>query len=291
MLLSMNFQLPTLYFHLFFLVYIPIHIYDEVTSCKMLIFICDFFASNWHSWLWVCELIQICHYHTVYATITVWGEITPTVVYHTHLHLKGSHLSRGGEKAPTQYQLHAQVSKDEPVVFELKALWQWFCPFVISNYCTLNLLLLCCHFVTAMFCWHDFSAIQRLIVLFCCSVFSINTVYYMAPFAMMIMGIPALLLEGNGILEWLSIHPYPWTALFIISSSGVLAFCLNFSIFYVIHSTTAVTFNVAGNLKVRDLSDRFNSTILFGLHILSHLIVVINRFAPCIIWETVHIFN
>ncbi|KAH9691155.1 UDP-galactose transporter 1 [Citrus sinensis] len=33
-------------------------------------------------------------------------------------------------------------------------------------------------------------------------------------------------------------------------SSGVLAFCLNFSIFYVIHSTTAVTFNVAGNLKV-----------------------------------------
>ncbi|KAJ7965578.1 UDP-galactose transporter 1 [Quillaja saponaria] len=39
-------------------------------------------------------------------------------------------------------------------------------------------------------------------------------------------------------------------ALIIIFLSGVLAFCLNFSIFYVIHSTTAVTFNVAGNLKV-----------------------------------------
>ncbi|CAK8570333.1 unnamed protein product [Lathyrus sativus] len=79
---------------------------------------------------------------------------------------------------------------------------------------------------------------------------SINTVYYMAPFATLIMVLPAMLLEGNGILEWLSIHPYPWAALIIIFSSGVLAFCLNFSIFYVIHSTTAVTFNVAGNLKV-----------------------------------------
>lgn len=87
-----------------------------------------------------------------------------------------------------------------------------------------------------------------LIVLFC--TFSINTVYYMAPFATMILAIPALLLEGNGVLEWLSTHPYPWSALIIIFSSGVLAFCLNFSIFYVIHSTTAVTFNVAGNLKV-----------------------------------------
>jgi solute carrier family 35, member E3 len=39
-------------------------------------------------------------------------------------------------------------------------------------------------------------------------------------------------------------------ALAIIVTSGVLAFCLNFSIFYVIHSTAAVTFNAAGNLKV-----------------------------------------
>ncbi|CAH8354731.1 unnamed protein product [Eruca vesicaria subsp. sativa] len=79
---------------------------------------------------------------------------------------------------------------------------------------------------------------------------SINTVYYMAPFATMILGLPALLLEGNGILSWFDAHPSPWSALIIIFSSGVLAFCLNFSIFYVIHSTTAVTFNVAGNLKV-----------------------------------------
>ncbi|KAL0855834.1 hypothetical protein Bca101_060987 [Brassica carinata] len=79
---------------------------------------------------------------------------------------------------------------------------------------------------------------------------SINTVHYMAPFATMILGIPALLLEGNGILSWFDAHPSPWSALTIFFSSGVLAFCLNFSIFYVIHSTTAVTFNIAGNLKV-----------------------------------------
>ncbi|KAF5740316.1 hypothetical protein HS088_TW11G00383 [Tripterygium wilfordii] len=79
---------------------------------------------------------------------------------------------------------------------------------------------------------------------------SINTVYYMAPFATLILGIPAMLLEGNGIIEWLNTHESVCSSLFIIFASGVLAFCLNFSIFYVIHSTTAVTFNVAGNLKV-----------------------------------------
>ncbi|XP_054789171.1 UDP-galactose transporter 1-like [Prosopis cineraria] len=79
---------------------------------------------------------------------------------------------------------------------------------------------------------------------------SINTVYYMAPSATMIMALPAMLVEGNGVLDWFNTHPYPWSALTIILGSGVLAFCLNFSIFYVIHSTTAVTFNVAGNLKV-----------------------------------------
>ncbi|BBG95641.1 EamA-like transporter family protein [Prunus dulcis] len=78
----------------------------------------------------------------------------------------------------------------------------------------------------------------------------INTVYYMAPFATMILAVPAVVLEGNGVIEWLHTHQTLVPSLIIIFSSGVLAFCLNFSIFYVIHSTTAVTFNVAGNLKV-----------------------------------------
>ncbi|KAL9252415.1 UDP-galactose transporter 1-like protein [Drosera capensis] len=79
---------------------------------------------------------------------------------------------------------------------------------------------------------------------------SINTVYYMAPFATMIMGVPALLLEGPGVAAWLQNNPSIISSLVIIFGSGVMAFFLNFSIFYVIHSTTAVTFNVAGNLKV-----------------------------------------
>ncbi|XP_057495134.1 UDP-galactose transporter 1-like [Actinidia eriantha] len=79
---------------------------------------------------------------------------------------------------------------------------------------------------------------------------SINTVYYMAPFATMIMAVPALVLEGTGVMDWFNHHSSVGSSLIIIFSSGLLAFCLNFSIFYVIHSTTAVTFNVAGNLKV-----------------------------------------
>ncbi|KAJ6685418.1 hypothetical protein OIU79_015459 [Salix purpurea] len=59
-----------------------------------------------------------------------------------------------------------------------------------------------------------------------------------------------MLVEGSGVINWFYTHESVWPALIIIFSSGVLAFCLNFSIFYVIHSTTAVTFNVAGNLKV-----------------------------------------
>ncbi|XP_039774614.1 UDP-galactose transporter 1-like isoform X2 [Panicum virgatum] len=79
---------------------------------------------------------------------------------------------------------------------------------------------------------------------------SINTVYYMAPFATMTLALPAMLLEGGGVINWFYTHNSVVPALIIILGSGVLAFCLNFSIFYVIHSTTAVTFNVAGNLKV-----------------------------------------
>ncbi|KAB5568602.1 hypothetical protein DKX38_002395 [Salix brachista] len=85
---------------------------------------------------------------------------------------------------------------------------------------------------------------------FLLSLLSINTVYYMAPFATMILVLPAMLVEGSGVINWFYTHESVWPALIIIFSSGVLAFCLNFSIFYVIHSTTAVTFNVAGNLKV-----------------------------------------
>jgi hypothetical protein len=88
---------------------------------------------------------------------------------------------------------------------------------------------------------------MTLLQFFCCS---INTVYYMAPYATMILSIPALLLEGAGVLKWAEVQTSLLLPVLIIVLSGVSAFCLNFSIFYVIHTTTAVTFNVAGNMKV-----------------------------------------
>lgn len=79
---------------------------------------------------------------------------------------------------------------------------------------------------------------------------SINTVYYMAPYATMILAFPAILFEGPGVMRWMANQESLLMPGIIILSSGILAFCLNFSIFYVIKTTTAVTFNVAGNMKV-----------------------------------------
>ncbi|CAI5519177.1 unnamed protein product, partial [Closterium sp. Naga37s-1] len=42
----------------------------------------------------------------------------------------------------------------------------------------------------------------------------------------------------------------PWPAVIAILISGCFAFCLNFSLFYTIQKTSALTFNVAGNLKL-----------------------------------------
>lgn len=92
----------------------------------------------------------------------------------------------------------------------------------------------------------------------------------MAPFATMILAVPALLLEGAGVVQWIQTHPTPMSAFIIIIGSGVMAFCLNFSIFYVIHSTTAVTFNVAGNLKVFTIfSSYFTFYLLYKNHLFS----------------------
>jgi len=96
----------------------------------------------------------------------------------------------------------------------------------------------------------------------------------MAPFATMILAVPAVLLEGAGVYNWFFTHQNISSAIIIILSSGVLAFCLNFSIFYVIHSTTAVTFNVAGNLKVIRSILRFHHVCNNSLPILTFLIIL-----------------
>lgn len=75
----------------------------------------------------------------------------------------------------------------------------------------------------------------------------------MAPYATMILAGPAIILEGSGVIQWAEAQTSLLVPVLIILLSGVSAFCLNFSIFYVIHATTAVTFNVAGNMKVGPL--------------------------------------
>ena len=103
-------------------------------------------------------------------------------------------------------------------------------------------------------------------VLFC----SINTVYYMAPYATMILAVPALALEGWGVVKWIEIQQSLFAPLLIIFLSGVSAFCLNFSIFYVIHATTAVTFNVAGNMKVGQQNPLSSPIIFIMLSVYYH---------------------
>ena len=88
----------------------------------------------------------------------------------------------------------------------------------------------------------------------------------MAPLATMILAAPALVSEGSGVVEWFRTHTVLVSPLIIIFGSGVLAFCLNSYIFYVINYITAVTFNVAGNLKLRAnisilMHNFFNNTI------------------------------
>lgn len=64
----------------------------------------------------------------------------------------------------------------------------------------------------------------------------------------------AAFFEGAGVVSWLMDDPLPNggqnTALALVVFSGVLAFGLNFSLFFAIQATSAMTFNVAGNLKV-----------------------------------------
>lgn len=80
---------------------------------------------------------------------------------------------------------------------------------------------------------------------------SLNTVYHMAPYATMVLVLPALILEGSAVLQWAALLSS--SALLYSTSillfSGIIAFSLNYSIFYVIQTTSALTFNVAGNMK------------------------------------------
>lgn len=71
----------------------------------------------------------------------------------------------------------------------------------------------------------------------------------MAPYATMILIIPAGAFEGAGVYRWVTTTPSLGYPLGVLLLSGIIAFSLNYSIFYVIQTTSALTFNVAGNMK------------------------------------------
>eukprot|EP00897_Mesotaenium_endlicherianum_P005316 jgi/Mesen1/4812/ME000243S03987 len=80
---------------------------------------------------------------------------------------------------------------------------------------------------------------------------SMNTVYYMAPQIVFMLAPLALATEAADVVRWhynnTADHSQVWLLVLV---SGFLAFGLNFSLFYAIQATSAMTFNVAGNLKV-----------------------------------------
>eukprot|EP00270_Netrium_digitus_P017192 TRINITY_DN6268_c1_g1_i8.p1 TRINITY_DN6268_c1_g1~~TRINITY_DN6268_c1_g1_i8.p1 ORF type:complete len:258 (+),score=58.91 TRINITY_DN6268_c1_g1_i8:250-1023(+) len=77
---------------------------------------------------------------------------------------------------------------------------------------------------------------------------SLNTVYHMAPYATMLLILPAAALEGWQVNVWLNTQESLTLPFLVLLASGLLAFSLNYSIFYVIQTTSALTFNVAGNM-------------------------------------------
>eukprot|EP00850_Spirogloea_muscicola_P013756 SM000095S24970 [mRNA] locus=s95:259012:260455:+ [translate_table: standard] len=82
------------------------------------------------------------------------------------------------------------------------------------------------------------------------SIDSLNTVYYMAPQIALMVTPVALMTEWEGVLRWYATSEQPTAALWAVVLSGVFAFGLNFSLFFAIQATSAMTFNIAGNLKV-----------------------------------------
>lgn len=77
---------------------------------------------------------------------------------------------------------------------------------------------------------------------------STNLVFYMCPMVFMILLPGAVLYDLHGLIQdWLP-QATP-LSLFLVAGSGSMAFLLNFSTFLAIACTSALTYNVAGNLK------------------------------------------
>jgi len=83
---------------------------------------------------------------------------------------------------------------------------------------------------------------------------SLNTIYHLTPWCIAILAPLVFMFELEGIRVWwaedVAARGLQRDAVALLGTSGLLAFALNFSVFLVIGTTSAVTFNIAGNAKI-----------------------------------------
>ena len=78
---------------------------------------------------------------------------------------------------------------------------------------------------------------------------SINLLYYMAPPSVLLLLLPVLLFEREGVMQWISDPARTTTDYLLLLFSGLVSFVLNFTLFIVLKATSSVTVTVAGNIK------------------------------------------
>lgn len=102
---------------------------------------------------------------------------------------------------------------------------------------------------------------------------SMQLLYYQAPLSALLL-IPVILIfepvtAGNGILQI-----WPWRAQVLVLASGVVAFSVNLSIYWIIGNTSPMTYNMAGHLK-------FCLTLTGGLILFQDSITVVQVLGIC----------
>lgn len=78
---------------------------------------------------------------------------------------------------------------------------------------------------------------------------SINLLYYMAPPSVAILAPMCLLLERQGVIDWVTDPLRTNTDFLLLLFSGIVSFILNVTLFIVLKATSSVTVTVAGNVK------------------------------------------
>jgi len=95
----------------------------------------------------------------------------------------------------------------------------------------------------------------------------LSLLYYMAPISLVLLLPFCYIYEYSGISEWRNNTGVESFLLLIIS--GLIAFLLNVSQFFVIQKTSALTFTIAGNFKVV-------LSVTFSVMIFRNIITILN---------------